>query len=94
MLEQLKEVLAELEEKENRAYNRMNRKRELGNPEEALRQEGKWIAYRTAREMVEWILTDYEEDEEVDEWAKYDEPHNPFDEVGYNPYTGGYDADL
>ena len=33
------------------------------------------------------------EDEE-DEWAEYDEPHYPFDEVGYDPYTGGYDMDL
>jgi ribonuclease HI len=34
------------------------------------------------------------EDEPEDEWAEYDEPHYPFDEVGYDPYTGGYDADL
>ena len=33
-------------------------------------------------------------DGEEDEWAKYDEPHYPFDEWGYDPYTGGFDADL
>ena len=37
----------------------------------------------------EWL-----EDEPEDEWAEYDEPNYPFDEVGYDPYTGGYDADL
>jgi hypothetical protein len=30
-------------------------------------------------------------DEEVDEWAEYEDR---WDEVGYDPYTGGYDADL
>lgn len=24
----------------------------------------------------------------------YDEPYDPFDEVGYDPYSGGYDIDL
>ena len=33
-------------------------------------------------------------EEEDDEWAEYDEPCDLFDEVGYDPYTGGYDADL
>ena len=33
-------------------------------------------------------------DEEEDEWAEYDEPNYPFDEWGYDPYTGGFDADL
>lgn len=33
-------------------------------------------------------------DEEEDEWAEYDEPHYPFDEAGYDPYTGGFDPDL
>lgn len=33
-------------------------------------------------------------DEEDDEWAEYDEPNYPFDEWGYDPYTGGFDADL
>lgn len=31
---------------------------------------------------------------EEDEWAEYDEPNYPFDEWGYDPYTGGFDADL
>jgi hypothetical protein len=33
-------------------------------------------------------------DEEEDEWAEYDEPNYPFDEWGYDPYTGGFDPDL
>ena len=32
----------------------------------------------------------WEEDEE-DQWAEYEDR---WDEVGYDPYTGGYDADL
>ena len=32
--------------------------------------------------------------EHEDEWTEYDELHYPFDEVGYDPYTGGFDADL
>ena len=41
-------------------------------------------------------VDEYEDwdDEEEDEWAEYDEPNYPFDEVGYDPYTGGFDADL
>jgi hypothetical protein len=34
------------------------------------------------------------DDEEEDEWAEYDEPNYPYDEWGYDPYTGGFDADL
>ena len=34
------------------------------------------------------------EDTTEDEWAEYDEPNYPFDEVGYDPYAGGFDADL
>ena len=34
------------------------------------------------------------DDEEEDEWAEYDEPNYPFDEWGYDPYTGGFDPDL
>lgn len=45
------------------------------------------------------IVTDDEDDweeyeEPEDECAEYDEPHYPFDEVGYDPYTGSFDADL
>jgi hypothetical protein len=39
------------------------------------------------------IFVDGEEYEE-DEWAEYDEPNYPFDEWGYDPYTGGFDPDL
>jgi hypothetical protein len=39
------------------------------------------------------IFVDGEEYEE-DEWAEYDEPNHPFDEWGYDPYTGGFEADL
>ena len=28
------------------------------------------------------------------EYEDWDEPYDPFDEVGYDPYTGGYDMDL
>ena len=35
-----------------------------------------------------------EVEEEEDEWAEYDEPNYPYDEWGYDPYTGGFDADL
>ena len=34
------------------------------------------------------------DDEDEDEWAKYDEPNHPFDEWGYDPYAGGFDPDL
>lgn len=30
----------------------------------------------------------WEEDEEEDDWAEYDEPHYPFDEAGYDPLHG------
>ena len=35
-------------------------------------------------------IDEYEEDD----WAEYDEPNYPFDEWGYDPYTGGFDPDL
>ena len=44
--------------------------------------------------IIQGFAEEWEEEEEEDEWAEYDEPHYPFDEVGYNPYTGGFDADL
>lgn len=45
------------------------------------------------REDEDWGDEDWE-DEEEDEWAEYDEPNYPFDEWGYDPYTGGFDPDL
>ena len=39
------------------------------------------------------IFVDGKEYEE-DEWAEYDESSYPYDEWGYDPYTGGFDADL
>lgn len=32
--------------------------------------------------------------DEDEEWDEYDEPNYPYDEQGYDPYTGGFDADL
>lgn len=40
------------------------------------------------------VFVDGEEEEDLtlpDEW---DEPCDYFDEIGYDPYTGGYDMDL
>ena len=31
--------------------------------------------------------------ESPEEEVEYDEPYDPFDEVGYNHYMGGYDSD-
>ena len=32
---------------------------------------------------------------EYEDWGDdWDEPYDQFDEVGYDPYTGGYDMDL
>ena len=46
-------------------------------------------------EIIDIVVDGIIQDEEpVDEWAEYDEPNYPFDEVGYDPYTGGYDMDL
>ena len=44
--------------------------------------------------IIQGFAEEWEEDEEEDEWAEYDEPNYPFDEWGYDPYTGGFDADL
>ena len=57
-----------------------------------------WFGEEIVDTCVNGIIQcdEYEDwsDEEEDDWAEYDEPHYPFDEVGYNPYTGGFDADL
>ena len=44
--------------------------------------------------IIQGECEDWEEDEEEDEWAEYDEPNYPYDEWGYDPYTGGFDPDL
>ena len=96
MLEMLKQLCNDFEELENRSWERSNKKRELGNITEAYKQEGKFIAYRTAKEKLEEIIAklEREEPEKEDEWAEYDEPNYPFEEVGYDPYMGGFDLDL
>ena len=57
-----------------------------------------WLGDEIVNTCVHEMTQDdgYEDwgDEEEDEWAKYDEPHYPFDEWGYDPYTGGFDPDL
>ena len=89
MLEKLIEIRDELLVREGRAFNRANRKRENGNIEEAHTQDGKFIAYRTAREMLDELI-----EQATGEADEYEEPYDPFDEVGYDPYTGGFDMDL
>ncbi len=37
---------------------------------------------------------DYYDPDDYDDDYYDDEPYDPFDEVGYNPYLGGYDGDL
>ena len=88
MEEKLRELLEELTVRENRAYCRMERKRQNDNPIEASKQEGKFIAYRYAREMVEELLNNLggdDEEEDFDDWV---------DETGYDPYSGCYCDDL
>ena len=60
-----------------------------------------WCGDELIDTCVDGIITsedfeiEVEEVEEVeDEWAEYDEPNYPYDEWGYDPYTGGFDADL
>ena len=59
-----------------------------------------WFSDEIIDTCVDGIITseDFEVEveavEEEDEWAEYDEPNYPFDEWGYDPYTGGFDADL
>lgn len=89
MLEKLIQLRNDLQELENRALARMNRKRELGNIEQAFKQEGKFIAYRTAREMLDDEIRKLGGDEPIEEYFD-----DEVSEVGYNPYTGGYDMDL
>ena len=40
------------------------------------------------------IVAVYVDGKYQDECEDWDEPYDPFDEVGYDPYAGGYDMDL
>jgi hypothetical protein len=42
-------------------------------------------------EIIDIFVDGEEYEEEVDEWAEYEDR---WDEVGYDPYTGGFDPDL
>ena len=44
--------------------------------------------------IIQGFAEEWEEDEEDDEWAEYDEPNYLFDEWGYDPYGGCFDPDL
>lgn len=50
-----------------------------------------WFGDEVVDTVVDGII---QSDEEEDEWEEYDEPNYPFDEWGYDPYTGGFDPDL
>ena len=54
-----------------------------------------WFGEEVIDTVVDGIIQGQEEewweDDEEDQWAEYEDR---WDEVGYNPYTGGYDADL
>jgi hypothetical protein len=47
-----------------------------------------WFGEEVIDTVIDGIIQD---EEPVDEWAEYDDR---WDEVGYDPYTGGYDMDL
>ena len=51
-----------------------------------------WFGDEVIDTVVDGIIQSDEEEEY--EWEEYDEPNYPFDEWGYNPYTGGFDPDL
>ena len=89
MLEMLQDLADWLLEQEGRADTRCKHKQELGNTQEASKQEGKFIAYRRVRERVEELIAELSENAD-----EYDEPYDPYSECGYDPYTGGYDMDL
>ena len=40
------------------------------------------------------VFVDGEEEEELTLSDEWDEPYDPFDEVGYDPYGGCFDMDL
>ena len=54
-----------------------------------------WFGEEVLDTVVDGIIQGQEEewweDDEEDEWAEYEDR---WDEVGYDPYTGGYDMDL
>ena len=91
MYTELKALIEQLNAREERAYARAEKKRELGNPVEASKQDGKFIAYRYAREALEDIVSRLEmEEEQACAEALFDD----YDEVGYDPYSGCYCDDL
>ena len=52
-----------------------------------------WFGEEVIDTVVDGIIQG--ECEEWNEWDDdWDEPCDPFDEVGYDPYGGGYDMDL
>ena len=52
-----------------------------------------WFGDEIVDTVVDGIIQ--EEEENWSEWDDdWDEPYDPFDEVGYDPYTGGFDPDL
>ena len=45
-------------------------------------------------EVIDTIVDGIIQGDDWDDWDDWDEPYDPLDEVGYDPYTGGYDMDL
>ena len=45
-------------------------------------------------ELIDTCVDGHIVEEEDNEREEYDDTCDLFDEVGYDPYTGGYDADL
>ena len=99
MKERLQAIIDELNAREMRAIRRADKMREQDDPIEASKQDGKFIAYRYARELVEELFYDLDDDGEYDlddeddpdDWAEYEDRA---DEVGYDPYSGCYCDDL
>ena len=48
-----------------------------------------WFGEEVIETVVDGIIQG-----EYEDWEEDDEPCDYFDEVGYDPYTGGYDMDL
>ena len=97
MKEMLQVIIDELNAREMRAIRRADKMREQENPIEASKQDGKFIAYRYARELVEELFYELDDDGEYD----LDDEDDPdaydqcnYDEVGYDPYGGCFNMDL
>ena len=90
MLEKLKELRDLFEEKEVRCTKKGDKYFEC-HPALGYRFEGKATAFREAKEALDAIIKELEEEENYnDAEAVVD----AVDEIGYNPYTGGFDADV